>query len=109
MERLPGEIQFLDSKDEHSELPKTPTSTTPSIKNGRWSFFGHKAPKAQITYICQVIILYVVIITSIINLSIKEKDGKETLWVSLLCSVMGYLLPAPDYKSFKLSDTTPHK
>ena len=58
-----------------------------------WQFFGSSVPKAEIVYICQIIIVYVIIITSIVNLSLN--NGNPELWISLLCSAIGYALPSP--------------
>lgn len=58
-----------------------------------WRFFGSRVPKAEIVYICQISIVYIIIITSIANLSIN--NGNAELWISLLCSAIGYALPSP--------------
>lgn len=47
-------------------------------------------------YMSQIIILYIVIITCIINLSCN--NGKNELWVSLLSYSLGCLLPSPKLK-----------
>ena len=46
-----------------------------------------------IAFFCQVVAVYIVIIISLLNLT-RGADNKE-LWVSLLSSSVGYLLPAP--------------
>lgn len=61
-----------------------------------WNFFGKQRPKAQIVYMTQVVILYIVIITCIVNLSVK--NGISELWVSLLSYSLGCLLPSPRLK-----------
>lgn len=58
-----------------------------------WNFFGSSVPKAEIVYICQIIIVYIIIVTSIVNLSLN--NGNPELWISLLCSAIGYALPSP--------------
>lgn len=64
-----------------------------SDKSKLWDFFGKRIPKAETVFISQVIILYIVIITCIINLSLK--NGISELWVSLLSYSLGCLLPSP--------------
>lgn len=49
--------------------------------------------KVDVVYICQMVIVYIIIITSVVNLSLK--NGSSELWISLLCSATGYALPAP--------------
>jgi len=58
-----------------------------------WRLFGSRVPKAEIVYICQIVIVYIIILTSIVNLSLQ--NGNPELWISLLCSAIGYALPSP--------------
>lgn len=62
-------------------------------KGTNWNMFGSKVPKEEIVYFCQITIVYTVIITSIINLSFKT--GQPELWITLLSSGIGYLMPNP--------------
>ena len=57
-----------------------------------WHIFGRECPKEEIVFLCQVIILYTVIVVSIYNLN------DSTLWTALLSSSLGYLLPNPSLK-----------
>ena len=50
---------------------------------------------SHIRYICQVTVLFCIIAFSLYNLSVKTTDRE--LWVSLLSSCTGYLLPAPKF------------
>ena len=38
----------------------------------KWHFLGTQVPQAQIVYFCQMIIVYVIIITAILNLSVQN-------------------------------------
>ena len=58
--------------------------------------FGCECPKEEIVFLCQVIILYTVIVVSIYNLTVAHDDS--TLWTALLSSSLGYLLPNPSLK-----------
>ena len=44
-----------------------------------WHIFGRECPKEEIVFLCQVIILYTVIVVSIYNLTVDS-----TLWTALL-------------------------
>jgi len=66
-------------------------SHTDSVR--QWKLFGKTIPKNEVIFICQVVILYIVIITCIINLSLG--NGDSNLWTALLSSSMGIMLPAP--------------
>ena len=58
-----------------------------------WNEFGKKIPKEEFTFIAQVVLIYIVCITYIINLSIG--NGNSNLWTSLLSGSSGYILPSP--------------
>lgn len=62
-----------------------------------WTFLGHNFPRAQIVFLSQVVIIYVVIISSIVNLSVQAE--RPELWSSLLSGSLGYLLPSPTIRT----------
>ncbi len=62
----------------------------------RWHLLGTRVPRGEIVYFCQMIIVYIIIITSIANLSLQ--NGSTELWISLLSSCIGYALPNPKLK-----------
>ena len=62
----------------------------------RWVLFGSSCPKAEIVFFCQVVVLYTVIVVSIYNLT--KTDANSNLWMALLSSCLGYLLPNPPMK-----------
>ena len=53
-----------------------------STHSERWEVMGSKLPKLEIVYFCQMIVVYVIIVTSIVNLSLQ--NGKNELWITLL-------------------------
>ena len=67
-----------------------------------WSILGKKLPNKEVVFFTQVILLYVIIITCIVNLSRGAPDSN--LWTCLMSSSLGYLLPNP-----KLENTTKKK
>lgn len=67
-----------------------------SSSNQTWHVFGHKWPKSEIVFFMQVILIYIVVITSIVNLTLNKDEGK--LWTALLSSSLGYILPNPTLK-----------
>ena len=73
-----------------------------SSLTGSFKVFRKRIRKPEVTFIFQVIILYIVIITCIINLSLK--NGTSELWVSLLSYSLGCLLPSPKIKKFHLNN-----
>ena len=51
----------------------------------------------------QIFIIYIVIITCIVNLSIA--NGNSNLWTALLSSCLGYILPNPKLKKSAQTDS----
>ena len=65
-------------------------------EEGRWCISGRRVPRSELVYLCQVIIIYTIIIISLYHLS-QQRDDRE-LWTALLSSSIGYLLPNPKIK-----------
>lgn len=80
--------------DHHSTADQHSASSTST--QHQWNLCGQRFPKNEVVFFGQLIILYVVILTSIINLSLDH--GDRTIWIGLLCSSLGYLLPNPSIK-----------
>jgi len=71
-----------------------------STKSEQWYCLSNESrPKAQVVFICQIILIYIIILTSVVNLSIN--NGDKTLWCTLLASCLGYILPNPSIKRSK--------
>ena len=69
-----------------------------------WKVCGYGMNKSQVVYFSQIIIIYIIILTCIINLSLK--NGDSNLWTALLSSCIGYILPAPKIKESKKVNET---
>ena len=72
-------------------------SSTSTASGEKWNVLGSRLPKSEIVYFCQMIVVYAIITTSIVNLSIQS--DKAELWISLLSSSIGYVLPSPQLDS----------
>ena len=93
------------------ERPKPPPpSPPPSHKNvksreevissaSQWHVLGRRVPRSEIVFACQMILVYIVVCASIINLSMEL--GDSNLWTALLSSCLGYILPNPKLSSNK--------
>ncbi len=53
--------------------------------------------KSDSLYISQIILVYIIVIASICNLSLGTEQRE--LWIALLGSSLGYILPNPSSKS----------
>ena len=66
---------------------------------------GNRMPKNQFTYISQVIVIYGIMITAIVHLSLQSPNRE--LWLVLLSSSLGYILPSPGLKFVKPPPSNP--
>ncbi len=76
-----------------------PVEAQPLNRSGStesWRFFGKRVAKTETVFFSQIIIIYIVVITCIVNLSLD--NGNSNLWTALLSSSLGYLLPNPKIK-----------
>lgn len=67
--------------------------TNHSRSSGLWRVFGRRVPRSEIVFVCQMVLVYVVVAVSLFNLS--RGHGTDNLWVALLGSCLGYVLPNP--------------
>ncbi len=58
-----------------------------------WRLCGKSLPKDEIQFFAQVGIISIVVLVSLYNLTIHATS--RDLWISLLCSSLGYILPNP--------------
>ena len=64
----------------------------PSVTS-KWTCFGYKFPRQEVVFFSQILIIYIVILTCLINLSVGT--GESNLWTALLGSCLGYIMPNP--------------
>lgn len=58
-----------------------------------WRFFGYRLPRAEIVFVSQFSILIAVVSVALYNL-VQEK-GDSKVWVMLISSCLGAILPSP--------------
>jgi hypothetical protein len=83
---------------ELEESASRTSSSSSSVEN--WHIMGYKIPKNEVVFFCQMTILYMVIITCIVNLSLSHP--LKELWIGLLSSSIAYALPNPSIKGRKV-------
>ena len=88
------EVTLNDLNEEGVRSASRQSSTT----SNQWFMWGRAFPRAEVKFFTQVIILYVVILTCLANLTVGKGELKS-VWISLLGSCLGCLLPSPSIKS----------
>ena len=79
------------------------TTSFTSVTSEQQCGCDKRVAKNLITFWAQIVAIYVVMVTSIVNLSLDVPDRE--LWLVLLSSSLGYVLPSPGLK-FKSSKLT---
>lgn len=64
-----------------------------------WRMCGYSFPRSEVVFITQMLLVYVVTITALINLTTGSEH--HTLWTALLSSCLGYVLPNPTIKKIQ--------
>ncbi len=75
--------------DETMEETNSSTGSTQTT----WRFMGRDVPKGEIVYFCQMLIILTLVVASLVNISLR--NGNTELWITLLSSSAGYVLPSP--------------
>ena len=66
-----------------------------------WTLFGSKFSRTALVFLCQVIILYISIITCFVNLTVH--NGPNELWITVLSLSLGTILPSPKVRKSKIT------
>jgi hypothetical protein len=82
---------------------RTSTTSTGSLTKA-WKWCGDKVPKSQALFLSQIIILYIIILSCLFNLSFK--NGRSEMWLSLLCTCIGAILPQPKFSHRRIENDT---
>ena len=73
----------------------------PSEGSGRWILGNQRVPREEIVYFCQMAIITLVVIISIVNLCLK--NGTESYWAAMVATGLGALLPSPKIKKRRVT------
>ena len=79
------DLVFLETMDE--------TNSSTGSTQTTWRFMGRDVPKGEIVYFCQTLIILTLVVASLVNISLQ--NGNTELWITLLSSSAGYVLPNP--------------
>ncbi len=103
MDELPVNTKFMDigGKPLQNEPKKLIRNMADNKQNG-WFNECSSPTAAELIYFCQIISIFIVIITALYNLTYK--NGDESLWTALLTSCLGYMLPNPKIKNNRVND-----
>lgn len=68
--------------------------------------FRQAAKPDVVVFISQVLMLFIVVITCLINLTLYPNSESKSLWVTFLTGSLGYLMPNPRFKSYQTKEAS---
>jgi hypothetical protein len=78
---------------------KTPLArggSTVSAGSETWVLAGKNMPRSEIVFFSQIIIIFIVVVASVINLSLGNQSTE--MWLIMLSTSVGAILPNPSMK-----------
>ncbi len=66
-----------------------------NIERRSWILCNQHLPRSEIGFFTQTILVFLIVIVSISCLIIAKTCEETTVWVAILSSSVGYMLPAP--------------
>ena len=90
----------LDLKD-LKEPSSSSSSTSSAVNDEQWTLCCSKSSKQFVMYLTQTVVLMSVLIFAIAMLASAQEGQNRDLYVSLLSSVLGIYLPAPQILEVK--------
>lgn len=65
------------------------------IEQKPWQCCGKAFSRSLVVFTAQIILIFLVVTVSITKLCLAEDCKETTVWVALLSTTIGYVLPAP--------------
>ena len=60
-----------------------------------WIMCGNHLPRSEIVFFVQTILVFMLVGVSITCLALSDTCEESTVWVAILSSSVGYMLPSP--------------
>ena len=57
-------------------------------------------PKSVVLFVVQMVLICIIVVAAIVNISMYDKN--KEMWISLMSSSLGYVLPSPRLKRSKV-------
>ena len=82
------------------------TSHVTSVSHS-WRLFGEKVSRSEIVYFAQLFLCVALIVTCVVMLALH--DPNREYWMVVLSSVVGYIMPSPQFYKEKIKGHSVHK
>ena len=65
------------------------------VERRSWIFCGERLPRSEIVFFVQTILVFILVLVSIGCLAFAKTCEETTVWIAILSSSVGYMLPSP--------------
>ena len=59
-----------------------------------WKFFGRTCNRSLLVFMCQFFIIVLILACAIVRIMLSTTFEETTVWVAILSSTVGYILPS---------------
>ena len=60
-----------------------------------WKFFGRTCNRSLLVFMCQFFVIVLILACAIVRIMLFTTCEETTVWVAILSSTVGYILPSP--------------
>ena len=60
-----------------------------------WKFFGRTRNRSLLVFMCQFFVIVLILACAIVRIMLSTTCEETTVWVAILSSTVGYILPSP--------------
>ena len=60
-----------------------------------WKFFGRTCNRSLLVFMCQFFVVVLILACAIVRIMLSTTCEETTVWVAILSSTVGYILPSP--------------
>ena len=60
-----------------------------------WKLFGRTCNRSLLVFLCQLFVIVLMLVCAIVRIMLSTTCEETTVWVTILSSTVGYILPSP--------------
>ena len=60
-----------------------------------WKLFGRRCNRSLLVFLCQFFVIVLMLVCAIVRIMLSTTCEETTVWVAVLSSTVGYILPSP--------------
>lgn len=60
-----------------------------------WKFFGKSCNRSLVVFLAQFLVIISILCCAIVRITLAKTCEETTVWIAILSSTVGYILPSP--------------